>query len=342
MAGTPRASRLFIAWTRYIRRPDSMQAYFGYELVFMKPPWERRWLKPFGYLVNSWKSLMTMIAAKPDVLWIQLAPPPLLYTAWVYRSLFNPAVRLVADCHNSAFLPRWFRWPLVRRLMNRCHVVQVHNRSMLEKARRAGIGEPPLMCFLTPPCAMDRTDAPPGSEAPPYRRPVVLSACSFEADEPLDTVFDAARRLPQVTFVITGETRRAIGCHDLEQAPENVVFTGFVSIEVLDALFEHADVVLALTLRPDCELSSANEALGFGKAMVISDTPVLRELFPQGALYVESENADAMAAALREAIERRRELEQESVKLKAERLGSWYRMADDFTARLDCTTQHRS
>jgi hypothetical protein len=47
---------LYLAWVPYQRRPDSMRGEVGYDLRFVAPPLQSRWLKPLGYLVQAWRT----------------------------------------------------------------------------------------------------------------------------------------------------------------------------------------------------------------------------------------------------------------------------------------------
>ena len=92
-------------------------------------------------------------------------------------------------------------------------------------------------------------------------------------------------------------------------------------------------MVFGLTAVEGIQLSVANEALGADKALVLSDTAILRSMF--GAAAVLAKNTpEALAAGLREGIARREELEAKSRALKEQRIQDWLGPAETVTRRL--------
>src|SRR5690606_15797038 len=118
-------------------------------------------------------------------------------------------------------------------------------------------------------------------------------------DEPIDVLIEVARAAPDITFVLTGDARR--GRAALAGAPDNIVTPGWVDKATYKAMLASCDLVIGLTLLEGVQLSGANEAVGFGKAMVLSDTALLRELFPSGAVYV-GPGAEALLRGIRTAL----------------------------------------
>jgi glycosyltransferase involved in cell wall biosynthesis len=139
--------------------------------------------------------------------------------------------------------------------------------------------------------------------------------------------------MPDVTFALTGDFRRARSALERAQVPANVVLTGWVDTRTYKQLLADCDLVLGLTLLEGVQLSVANEAAGFGKAMVLSDTALLRELFPRGAVYV-SNDPDSVQMGIGSALAARRTLEGESRRLREERLARWSLQAKEVEQRL--------
>jgi glycosyltransferase involved in cell wall biosynthesis len=153
-----------------------------------------------------------------------------------------------------------------------------------------------------------------------------LVPCSFHADEPIKEVVEAARLTPEFTFKITGRSDASAAKRLQALAPDNVVFTGYVSTEEFNELLLAARVVLGLTKLEGIQLSAANEGIGAGKATVLSDTAILRELFGQAALF-SSNDAASLAKTVREAAERHEALEAASRALKEARAVRWREQA---------------
>jgi glycosyltransferase involved in cell wall biosynthesis len=132
----------------------------------------------------------------------------------------------------------------------------------------------------------------------------VLVAGSYGRDEPVAEVLQAARRLGAGVVAITGRRSNAArNGHDISDLPPNVVLTDYVSVSDFDDLLQHCDVVLGLTRHDGIQLSVCNEALGFGRPLVMSGTPLLRALFGSGAIAVDSSDPEAIAAGIQRACE---------------------------------------
>ncbi len=131
------------------------------------------------------------------------------------------------------------------------------------------------------------------------RRPRVLFVGVFGSDEPVDVVWAAARRLPDVDVHVTGDPGR---CPPdlLASLPPNVVLTGFLGLEDYRQAVEDADVLLVLTTEPTSVVRAGYEAVYARRALVVSDTPVLRDVFP-AAVHTPN-TPDGVAAALTQAL----------------------------------------
>ncbi len=371
----------FVAWTPYIRRPDSMRDFFGYELHFIAISFKYRLLKPFEYIVKMGLTLWLLARKRPDVVWIQLAPSLLLYIAFAYKWLLRRRCAIVADCHNSMLSGRWLRMPGALRLLNRCDRILVHNAKAAAQAEKAGIRKLKMEVLETRPAQIEEQEPQTEEQGPQTevrepqieeqgprsgvrepqieeqeprtgvrepqtgekrprievrepepvwadrRSPFVLHPCSFDPDEPIRSVFAAACMIPDIRFVITGNAARAQGVHRLEGIPANVTLAGFLPKAEFNRCLLRADLVLGLTTRDDIQLSVANEAVGFCRPMVISDTPLLKSLFYKGAVYVDSLRPESISSGCVRALADRRKLEEEVVQLKRERNQRWLEQA---------------
>lgn len=297
----------------------------GFECVFLpRDPWRSRVGLLAEYASLYRQTLALLQSRRPGVLWLQLPPMPLLWAALHYRRRHAPQLRLVADCHNAVFNPRWARLPFGLSQLAQCDRVVVHNDVVTAIARAHGV--PPHLLFEledVPPLP-GRGSAPLPESLQGRPRPWILIPGSLSADEPVAEAMHAARLRPQWTFVFTGHRSKAQRHgHDLTRVPANVVLPGYLETPVFDALLAASDVVLALTKADGVQLSVCNEALGFGKALVVSDTTLLRRLFAAGALMVDSNDPAALAAGIEQALTRKDELQRGAVKLAEERRRAW-------------------
>lgn len=316
---------LHIAWTTFQRRQVSMAQAAGFECVFLPIQAKGKLSKAFGYLRGLVKTVVVLKRQRPPVVWVQLPQVPALWAALLYRALFCPAAKIVADCHNAQLRAPWSRFPLALWSLRRADVILVHNEAMFERARVIGWpmskvhvleDVPPVLSDVRPiGLATSQIEAP---------KPWVVFPGSFAADEPIAEVMEAARLAPDLTFIITGRPDRAArNGHDISQLPSNMRLPGFLSIEVFDDLLREADVVLGLTREEGIQLSVCNEALGFRRPLVTSDTAILRELFSAAAVMVLTSDPRSIADGCREAIADSLLRSELSSKLALARLGSW-------------------
>jgi hypothetical protein len=315
--------QIFIAWFPYQRRQVSMSHFFNFALCFMPHRSANRFFRPFHYAGHALKTLHLLRRGRPHIVWVQLPPSPLLTVAILYRYLFDRTVRIIGDCHNSMFVPPWCKWPGVVSQLNSIDAVLVHNDAIVRRAIGLGIHKDRVHVLEDPPALFQTIDA----GAVSYPRPWVLFLTAFASDEPIAELYSAAALAPDLRFVVAGDQRRARGRHRLRPHPPNVVLAGYLHGALLDAAIGGADAVLGLTKHADEQLSAAAEAVGAGKAMILADTPVLRDMYPSGATYVKVNEPASIAQGCRYAVAHRIRLEKESVELRRERWIRWRRGA---------------
>lgn len=318
----------YLAWAAFQRRQVSMADLAGFECVFMPLAYKGRshLLRAAHYLalmVRTWRWLHTH---RPRCVWLQLPQLPLLWTVLAWRALFDRRLQVVADCHNSVFRPPWSTLPFTAGLLARADLVLVHNDRVLAQALALGLPADRTRVLEDLPAL-----PPPPGQAPPVpaafagrARPWVLFAGSYGHDEPVAEVLQATRELGQGVVAITGRLGNAAKHgHDIHDVPGNAVLTDYLPLPQFEALLVHADVVLALTRLDGIQLSVCSEAIGYGKAMVASDTPLLRALFGRAAELVDSAQPSDIVRGIRAAMQRRQALEQAAVALATERLQRW-------------------
>jgi glycosyltransferase involved in cell wall biosynthesis len=318
----PASKQLYVAWVDFQRRAASMGQFLDFEIAYVPPPVFARWLKPFGYLVQAARTGRRVLSTRPDVVWLQSPPSFLPQLLLILRS-FTPRFRIVVDAHNSTFASPWSYFPGAVRAMNHCDLVLVHNAEVRALAVAAGIEAGRLQVLEDPPSRLASQGRGSVLSEPPY----ILVPCSFRPDEPIPVLLDAARLLPEIGFRITGSRRRAEALGFTAAAPDNVRFTDYLPTTEFERTLADAAVVLGLTSREGIQLSVANEALGAGRALVLSDTRILRTLFGEAALFARN-TPESLAATLREAAARGEELQARSAALKARRQQRWLVEAD--------------
>lgn len=321
---------LHVAWTRFQRRQDSMVPITGFECIFFarstKSGWRATALDYVNLARRTWRLLRER---RPAVLWIQLPPVALLWVALAARRMLAPRMKLVADCHNAMFRPPWSRIPAGVGWLRRCDAVLVHNDSVLRDALALGVPAARLRVLEDVPPHVRDLDAASSAALPSalpetLPRPWILLPGSFSVDEPIAELAEAARLMPGATFIITGRTERAARHgHDLSTLPSNVVTPGYLDRDSFDALMRTADLVLGLTRFEGVQLSVCNEAIGFGKPMVVSDTQVLRSLFSSACEMTPDHSPAALVGAIQRALAAREDLALRALALAGARIEAW-------------------
>jgi glycosyltransferase involved in cell wall biosynthesis len=214
-------------------------------------------------------------------------------------------------------------------------MIVVHNDWVREQALEIGVIDERLYILETRPAPIDCETV---KDQHDFSRPWILSPCSFNRDEPIDVILAAARLVPEITFVLTGNAERAQGIHDLSDIPPNVKLPGFLPKAEFDSLLCSTDALLGLTTLDGIQLSVANEAVGAGKPMVISDTKLLKKLFYKGATYVDSLDPESLAQGCKEALSKKNELIQEVCELRNERNKRWHEQASKIDSAIENLT----
>jgi len=216
---------------------------------------------------------------QPDVVFVMT--PPLIAAIPAFWYAWRHQKQVVLDAHSAAFLHprwRWFQW-LQRWMCRRAATTLVHNDHIGRLVAEAG-GHTTLVPDVPVIFAERQTFVrPPGF--------AVAVVCSFNYDEPLPAIIEAARQVPEVRFFVTGNPKH-LDPRLLVQMPPNMTLTGFLSTAAYGGLISEADAVLTLTTRDHTMLRGAYEAVYQGTPVVVSNWPLLREAFPEGAVHVDN------------------------------------------------------
>lgn len=225
---------------------------------------------------------------QPDVVFVMT--PPLIAAIPAFWYAWRRGADVVLDAHSAAFMHprwRWFQW-LQRWMCRRAATTLVHNEYIAGLVERAG-GRATIVPDV--PIVYERSEAFPRPQAF-----TVAVVCSFNYDEPLPAIIEAARSVPDARFFVTGNPKHLDPALKA-QMPANMTLTGFLSDEGYGSLISGADAVLTLTTRNHTMLRGAYEAIYQGTPVIVSDWPLLRESFPDGAVHVDNSPA-AIAAAV--------------------------------------------
>jgi glycosyltransferase involved in cell wall biosynthesis len=296
--------KTWVAW-EVQRRSTTLSKELGAELFQFS---DRRRLR---YPRVIAKTLFTLLAKRPDVLFVQNPSTVLAFLASVAKPFFG--YRLVVDRHTLSN-------------MSKMSIIRFFDRFSLDHAdltivtnddlRRALLGdnESRNICVLP-----DRI--PFLAEVEPVKLPArhnVLFVCAWADDEPVSNVIGAATLLPDDIVIHISGKPKAVAA----DVPANVRLTGFLSQREYDALLRSVDVVLDLTTAENCLVCGAYEAVAAGKPLITSNTKILREYFDTGVLHISHEPA-TIANAIRQAIDEHATLSNDIRALRRKRDEEW-------------------
>jgi glycosyltransferase involved in cell wall biosynthesis len=312
---TDRCSTLVLGWVDYHTRNEGIASELGGETVY--PLWGPRGSAPMAvlrYVVQGLKTAAVLIRRRPRRLIVMVPPIPALAICTLYARLTG--AQILGDVHTYPLVADVWRpfLPATAWLLKRGSGAVVTNEANAAILRRYDV--PTLVMHDTPVLTPGR-DKP--VVEPDSGRPHVVMPASFDPDEPIAEVFTAASTMPDVDFTITGRDNR--GVTDGLAVPDNVTLSGYVSREDYEDLLRNATVVCSLTVLENCMQQAGYEAMAFGRPLVTSDSEVLREYFG-GAARLTGAEAEQIAEALRDAIDRAPELHAAMVALGEERVAA--------------------
>jgi hypothetical protein len=315
--------RVFVAWTAFQRRVESIGTELEMSLLWLPVSKKNRFLKLSSYISCMVRAFSALWRAAPSEIWVQVPQVPALYPALLVRGLMRRPPVVVADCHNAMFRRPWTAWPFAFAVLNRCDAVVAHNAAVARTAVELGIRPEKLWVVEDPPA---RFEALPIYRASRPDGPTLLFPASYSKDEPVEALVELARATPEVTYMFSGSREKFEARTAELDVPRNVSPTGFLSLREFDSLLHAVDGVVALTTLSDCQLSACGEAVGAGKPMILSDTPVLREQFPVGAIHINVADSGTAARQVREFFANLETLRTQIEVMRDEKRREWHAM----------------
>ena len=309
------AQGAFVSWIGYHGRSQGFIDRLGLTPIYVSYLRQRDIISaPFKYGPSFASTLRRLHKVKPEVVFVM--DPPVFSVAAVFAYCRPRRIPYLMDCHSGVFnSPKW-RWalPLQRYFGRRAAGVIVTNPVHLEEvaswpAKGVIVGDPPPILESGP--------AKPTPASPPW----IFVIGVFGKDEELPRVLEAAARLPGVGFRISGDTRRAEKAW-LDDHPDNVTFTGFLSNEDFWSHVRGASAILTLTTREDTILRGGWEAMFMEQPLITSGTAALRRYFSRGTVFVDHDPA-AIAAGVEYALSHLDELRLQAKALREEKYAIW-------------------
>lgn len=289
--------RIWITWERQ-RRSVELARHFGCELHEIIEVGAQRYTKSIV------RTIRLLAGQRRAVVFVQNPSMILAALATLWGLLSRS--RIVVDRHSTFMLNR--KYPLslgliVFKLMHRftlrfATLTLVTNDHLAALVRKSG-GRALVLPDKLPTASAIRAR----TETSISPKPTFLFVCSFAEDEPLREVIDAVRLCgePAPRLLISGNTRRA-DPQLLQQASEDIVFTGFLPDDQYYSTLSAVDGVIVLTTAEYTMLCGCYEAVAAQQPLITSDKKVLRDYF-EGAYFVQNSPesiSEAMMAIVRD------------------------------------------
>ena len=276
---------------------------------------------PVRWIELSWQTLRILLKTRPDVLFVQNPSLALTILATTIRPVFR--YRLVVDAHNEGVRPFDRPYAVIRQL-TRLLLKSADITIVTNDALAADVGDAGGRALTLP----DRIPSVPAIRTKGSGRdePVdIVVVATYRRDEPIPAIVSAASTLPDLRFAITGPA--VLYPDSADSLPANVRLTGFLPDPEYWRLLARASIVCDLTLKSDCLVCGAYEALAVGKPMVLSDNRPTREIFGSVAVLTGSYSRE-IASAIRQALESREQLEANTAALRNSYSTRWQTQAE--------------
>jgi len=282
---------IFITWYPYCRRSDALGAklnarsYLIHYLRFKDPR-----VAPIKYLLQAVKTAQVLLKHCPKG--VLVATPPVVAPLVVWLGSVLLRYQFVVDAHSGAFQHSRWSWalPLQRFLSKRASLTLVTNEHMATQVRAWG-----ARVHLVQDLALELDTQGP---AVTQERFHVVFICTYSGDEPIESVKEAARCLPEIDFSFTGDPSYAAPGFK-QGLSSNVHLKGFMRDEDYLSLLRGADAVLVLTRENHTMQRGGYEAMALEKPLVTSRWPLLQEVFSKGTEHVDNSPQEIVAAIQR-------------------------------------------
>ena len=286
---TKKRKIVYITWFDFSTRSDGIAHHLGansYHFSDLK-----RLTHVFAlikYILASFKTLIVLHKESPEIIFVQNPPIFVVLVVWFYCILSG--AHYVVDTHSATFTSRrWiaFLW-LYRFLAKRALTNILHNEPLSQIV--TNWDAPAIVLEDAPQLYTDRKY--------PFAEGInVVLVCRYSNDEPIYEVIEAARRLRNVNFYITGSIKNAPKEIKIIVS-KNVILTDYLAREDYVALLMGCDIVVSLTTNDNTMQCGAHEALELGRPIITSNWPVLKEYFSKGTIHIDN-TASSLVTAIK-------------------------------------------
>lgn len=273
-----------ITWTPHHHRTHCLASLLQAELYEPSPVW-RAAPAPVRYALQALQTVIFLLMRRPNVVVFQNPPSICGVVLIIMGCVLRFSVW--ADAHSGVFNdPLWSRFRRLNRFIaRRCAGVIVHTPDLASQILSDG-GRAFVLAY--PVLQPHSITTGKGS--------YIVAALSYSFDEPVDLIIRAARDVPHVQVVCTGDPPPEL----VAEAPANCRFSGWLSRRDYERLLAGARGVVSLTTRDETMQTGGFEAVERALPLITSDFAALRTFHHEGALFVKCEDPRELGVALEE------------------------------------------
>jgi len=325
--------KVWFSWEDH-RRSRELANAFGAEYIFLSS-YSSRFIR---YIKLSISTVRKLILYRPSTVFCQNPSIVLATVLVLFKRVLN--YNLIVDRHSNfkfehqdsrSIIWRAF-WFLSKYTVKRADLTIVTNKDLSLVCNSWG-GKSAVLPDKIPDLTVADTDR--DSETPILNdnfTPKVVAITTFDSDEPISDMFEAARIIgDEFEVYFTGNYKKRFisdGAGDL--VPKNVTLLGFIPESSYRVALSRADVILVLTSKDLILNCGAYEAVSLNVPMVIANTKTMTRHFYKGAVSVDL-NAASIAAGIRDCYNKRVSKKEELRELRLELEKNW---AEQFNAVL--------
>lgn len=282
--------RVFIVWEKECIRSENIAQHFNAEIIHIYPFRSKGSLFKtiLRYFISMFITLYLLIKKKPKIVFVINLPFPLILTIYLFSRISK--IRYILDTHSGAFTDnKWKKFMPIYKVISKNALLNINtclNHS--EQVKNWGgesyiISDVPVMFKNT----INNISLPAKS---------IFVVCSYNTDEPIETIFEAAKRTPDVNYYFSGNYQ-LLDYKYIRNKPGNVTFIGYLPIEEYFSYLKSVRAILVLTKRDNTMQRGAYEALALEQPIITSNFNILVESFGNAAIYVNN-NAIEIAKAV--------------------------------------------
>jgi glycosyltransferase involved in cell wall biosynthesis len=277
---------IWISWERH-RRSEQLVKFLEIKSYFFVSYLPRLIRHPIFIL----KTLIILLFERPSVLLVQNPSIILAVMVSLIKKLKLMNYFLVVDSHNGGIIPDhnafFLNW-IYKFIQQLADITIVTNFNLAEIIRNHG-GTP----FVLPDKIPEPIEINELNLVGDFK---FLLVSTFAKDEPIEEIIIAASSLDYGDKIyITGNYNKA-DPNLLNKLNNSIVLTGFLKDSDYWGYLKNVDCVVDLTLRDDCLVCGAYEAIAVDKPLILSDTEILRKTFFKGTVFTKNVSSSIRAA----------------------------------------------